>query len=485
MSPTSPARDSHSPPVPIPPDTSSSLPYSSRPERTPNSQGTSPVDPSATISVPHPTSSPLVSSLHQHLQQQQAEPGISHAPSPPSASTSPRHRPFEASQDRRMHSPSSSSQGDAADTEMESGPSSSQLVGQHQPQDLPPKKKRTRTLTTPHQSAVLHALLAQSRFPTTAMREEVGRQIGLSARKVQIWFQNQRQKARRPQGQNASPQRLDRPPQFGPFLSYPLPAHSTGPQSTSAGSVHDPHWSSPLAIPGRPDAYPRPSILDSPLESGGPSDVHPRRAISPGGGLPHLPISPTRRLSLATETRHPRLNQLQGREPPQQEESLDLPPLVQTGLPSPSSDHPPTGLPSLRDVPSFRRSLTGLPPTSPTTTLPPPFTMEPQPQWEPETVLPITSAWRGPNYTTSPNSRRLSSDSFPPNFELTRSPEPERTPRQSESHAGGRVPNRSTAARFDPIRSSRNNSLPSPSRSSHPRTSAGRRHSDDPQLNDP
>ncbi|KAI6140144.1 hypothetical protein BKA82DRAFT_2837843 [Pisolithus tinctorius] len=52
----------------------------------------------------------------------------------------------------------------------------------------PPKKKRTRTLTTPHQSAVLHALLAKSRFPTTAMREEVGRQIGLSARKVQFSF---------------------------------------------------------------------------------------------------------------------------------------------------------------------------------------------------------------------------------------------------------------------------------------------------------
>jgi hypothetical protein len=79
----------------------------------------------------------------------------------------------------------------------------------------PPKKKRTRTLTTPHQSAVLHALLAQSRFPSTAVREEVGRSIGLSARKVQIWFQNQRQKARRPHGL-ADPSRK-RPPQYGPF----------------------------------------------------------------------------------------------------------------------------------------------------------------------------------------------------------------------------------------------------------------------------
>lgn len=72
----------------------------------------------------------------------------------------------------------------------------------------PVKKKRTRTLTTPQQSAALHALLAQvstpiphlrtnpvnhfhpfqSRFPTTAMREQVGRSIGLSARKVQVRF---------------------------------------------------------------------------------------------------------------------------------------------------------------------------------------------------------------------------------------------------------------------------------------------------------
>ncbi|KAF7986855.1 hypothetical protein HWV62_12578 [Athelia sp. TMB] len=61
-----------------------------------------------------------------------------------------------------------------------------------------PKKKRTRTLTTPRQAAALHALMAQTPFPTTAMREEVGEKIGLTARKVQIWFQNQRQKSKRP-----------------------------------------------------------------------------------------------------------------------------------------------------------------------------------------------------------------------------------------------------------------------------------------------
>ncbi|KAF6747518.1 hypothetical protein DFP72DRAFT_604536 [Ephemerocybe angulata] len=82
-------------------------------------------------------------------------------------------------------SPSSDSQSGMADTELDrkkAGESASSIGSTTQ------KKKRTRTLTTPHQAAVLHALLAQSRFPTTAMREEVGRAIGLSARKVQVRF---------------------------------------------------------------------------------------------------------------------------------------------------------------------------------------------------------------------------------------------------------------------------------------------------------
>ena len=164
MSPTSPARDSQSPPVPIPPNTSSSLPYSSRPERTPNSRGSSSVDPSsATTSIPPSSSSPFLASSTLYSAQQQAEAGISHAPSSPSISASPQRRQSDTNRDRRMLSPSSSSQGDAADTEMENGPSSGQHPGQNLPQDPPPKKKRTRTLTTPHQSAVLHALLAQVR----------------------------------------------------------------------------------------------------------------------------------------------------------------------------------------------------------------------------------------------------------------------------------------------------------------------------------
>ncbi|GAA5845731.1 hypothetical protein JCM3766R1_001152 [Sporobolomyces carnicolor] len=60
-----------------------------------------------------------------------------------------------------------------------------------------PAKKRSRTLTTPAQTAVLNALLAKTRFPSTETREEVGAQIGMSARRVQIWFQNRRQSQKR------------------------------------------------------------------------------------------------------------------------------------------------------------------------------------------------------------------------------------------------------------------------------------------------
>ncbi|KAG8934714.1 hypothetical protein FRC02_009417 [Tulasnella sp. 418] len=50
------------------------------------------------------------------------------------------------------------------------------------------KKKRTRTLPTSHQSAELNKLLSETPFPSTARREELGRRIGLSARKVQVRY---------------------------------------------------------------------------------------------------------------------------------------------------------------------------------------------------------------------------------------------------------------------------------------------------------
>lgn len=56
-------------------------------------------------------------------------------------------------------SPSTDSQGGMADNETEAGRCDQSEMTP--PPTAPLKKKRTRTLTTPHQSAVLHALLAQ------------------------------------------------------------------------------------------------------------------------------------------------------------------------------------------------------------------------------------------------------------------------------------------------------------------------------------
>lgn len=69
-----------------------------------------------------------------------------------------RESPFHRARVESHSSPESDSQDDMADNEMEVGKANRQET---LPPSAPPKKKRTRTLTTPHQSAVLHALLAQ------------------------------------------------------------------------------------------------------------------------------------------------------------------------------------------------------------------------------------------------------------------------------------------------------------------------------------
>ncbi|KAN0064291.1 hypothetical protein ACQY0O_002477 [Thecaphora frezii] len=55
------------------------------------------------------------------------------------------------------------------------------------------RSKRTRQLLTPDQTKVLYRLLEKTRFPPTQVREAVAKQLGISPRKVQVWFQNRRQ----------------------------------------------------------------------------------------------------------------------------------------------------------------------------------------------------------------------------------------------------------------------------------------------------
>ena len=63
-------------------------------------------------------------------------------------------------------------------------------------------KKRCRTVMTPGQSRVLKKVLEQTSFPSTELRENLAKVLGMKPRTVQIWFQNQRQKSR--QGRSPS-----------------------------------------------------------------------------------------------------------------------------------------------------------------------------------------------------------------------------------------------------------------------------------------
>jgi len=113
--------------------------------------------------------------------------------------------------------------------------------------------KRARTLLTPEQSRVLHELLQQTCFPSTQVREAVAAKLGLSPRKVQVFFQNKRQKQRKKN--NAS-----RPPQHALVMSSstapaaePIDAHESrrGMVQTSSSTTYRPTRPQPLSPPSR------------------------------------------------------------------------------------------------------------------------------------------------------------------------------------------------------------------------------------------
>lgn len=58
-------------------------------------------------------------------------------------------------------------------------------------------RKRTRSILKPEQQEVLIKALDAETFPSRRRREELAAEIGCNPRTVQIWFQNQRQKARK------------------------------------------------------------------------------------------------------------------------------------------------------------------------------------------------------------------------------------------------------------------------------------------------
>ena len=101
------------------------------------------------------------------------------------------------------------------------------------------KLKEKRKRATPEQLAVLNKVFSQTSFPSTEMRLQLGKQLGMKPRTVQIWFQNRRQ-ALRTRSRTMMQQQL--PPMLSPtttaefHASIPSspPLSPPTPESTSA-----------------------------------------------------------------------------------------------------------------------------------------------------------------------------------------------------------------------------------------------------------
>ncbi|KAI8871694.1 DMBXc-paired class homeobox protein, partial [Ramicandelaber brevisporus] len=53
---------------------------------------------------------------------------------------------------------------------------------------------RRRNTMNPYQTRVLTRVFQYTQLPNTGLRERLGVALGMPARTVQVWFQNQRQK---------------------------------------------------------------------------------------------------------------------------------------------------------------------------------------------------------------------------------------------------------------------------------------------------
>ena len=59
------------------------------------------------------------------------------------------------------------------------------------------KKRDTRVIFSLEQISILEAHYEANAFPKADLREKVGEELGLTAKKVDVWFRNRRAKAKR------------------------------------------------------------------------------------------------------------------------------------------------------------------------------------------------------------------------------------------------------------------------------------------------
>lgn len=96
--------------------------------------------------------------------------------------------------DERRQSSSSNSSSVYSFTTSKSSSQDAGVQDQDVESDLPLKAKRRRASSK--QLHVLNKVFERTFFPSTQLRAELGRQLGMSPRTVQIWFQNKRQAIR-------------------------------------------------------------------------------------------------------------------------------------------------------------------------------------------------------------------------------------------------------------------------------------------------
>ncbi|CAG8456618.1 1471_t:CDS:2 [Paraglomus brasilianum] len=85
------------------------------------------------------------------------------------------------------------------------------------------RRKRTRNVTTPYQTRVLRKVLSVTSFPSTEMREALANSLNMHPRTVQIWFQNQRQKAKNSPTNLTSAAGIPHLDNYGTSDIFPIP----------------------------------------------------------------------------------------------------------------------------------------------------------------------------------------------------------------------------------------------------------------------
>jgi len=137
------------------------------------------------------------------------------------------------------------------------------------------KKKRQRT--SPDQLAILEQIFQTDKMPSQQTRVQLADQLGMSSRRVQIWFQNKRAKVKRGLSKSSEVSEdanADMSPEDGPVLS-----------SSSSSGISEP--SSPV-----PDSFrdSSPSPVHSLLSPNSPAVV-PSSPTLPHTPMQHTPVS--------------------------------------------------------------------------------------------------------------------------------------------------------------------------------------------------